>query len=534
MSHNIVDIMNTGINLVAAAAAAPITEQTTLSTGHCHDTVFNQFNNSNIPIANCLRNILAANFHRQLSDASSLFVESEIIARWRTVLAGRRLAPSFQLQNEAGNLFTVQRRRLDTETLLNAGSRSDRVVNCQNTSSTPPPGDATMAVTRAAPWRPFDEDERSNGASEDVDRVENEKKVNKSALCRSFGSICGANDDAFRRQIVSDEHQDGKESGQQQQGRSKATNQERKNEQPRIIQRQQQQHKPLAAHEKCTKQSTKQRASSLYENTGDQNLHLVRLQFYQQLHALQLVTESNNASPVSYRQNGQGHRHASSSTDTPTYAPIWRRSLSSTDVSPASSSSSPTFDNYQLLAIERSPLRLSPNHLETPTSSHSSYNGLSIIRSPLMFGTTTTAAASASKTTEAAPLTCSYCDKVYTTAGALKMHVRTHTLPCRCSHCGKAFSRMWLLRGHLRTHTGERPFLCPDPVCGRAFADRSNLRAHLRTHNSDSGSSCRTAAAAAADKPKRYGCTVCGKTFSRLSLLVRHEMTSCRCRPSAL
>ncbi|XP_012892498.1 PREDICTED: zinc finger protein SNAI3-like, partial [Dipodomys ordii] len=51
------------------------------------------------------------------------------------------------------------------------------------------------------------------------------------------------------------------------------------------------------------------------------------------------------------------------------------------------------------------------------------------------------------------PFTCRYCDKVYASLGALKMHIRTHTLPCICKVCGKAFSRPWLLQGHARTHT---------------------------------------------------------------------------------
>lgn len=104
---------------------------------------------------------------------------------------------------------------------------------------------------------------------------------------------------------------------------------------------------------------------------------------------------------------------------------------------------------------------------------------------------------------------CTECDKVYSTVGALKMHVRTHTLPCRCTVCGKAFSRPWLLQGHMRTHTGERPFECPH--CRRAFADRSNLRAHLQTHA----------------EVKRYNCRRCDKTFSRMSLLTKHYDHNC-------
>ena len=104
--------------------------------------------------------------------------------------------------------------------------------------------------------------------------------------------------------------------------------------------------------------------------------------------------------------------------------------------------------------------------------------------------------------------TCKYCDKVYLSLGALKMHIRTHTLPCTCMICGKAFSRPWLLQGHVRTHTGEKPYECT--FCKRAFADRSNLRAHVQTHS----------------QVKKYKCEKCTKTFSRMSLLIKHQTSN--------
>lgn len=104
---------------------------------------------------------------------------------------------------------------------------------------------------------------------------------------------------------------------------------------------------------------------------------------------------------------------------------------------------------------------------------------------------------------------CNFCEKTYTSLGALKMHIRTHTKPCKCHLCGKAFSRPWLLQGHIRTHTGDKPFSCN--YCHRAFADKSNLRAHLQTHSD----------------VKKYSCSTCSKTFSRMSLLTKHMESGC-------
>lgn len=56
---------------------------------------------------------------------------------------------------------------------------------------------------------------------------------------------------------------------------------------------------------------------------------------------------------------------------------------------------------------------------------------------------------------------------------------------------------------------GEKPFSCLH--CSRAFADRSNLRAHLQTHS----------------EMKKYQCACCLKTFSRISLLAKHQEAGC-------
>lgn len=67
--------------------------------------------------------------------------------------------------------------------------------------------------------------------------------------------------------------------------------------------------------------------------------------------------------------------------------------------------------------------------------------------------------------------------------------------------------RCWLTRPP--SPPGEKPYACSQ--CGRAFADRSNLRAHLQTHSDT----------------RKYQCSCCAKTFSRVSLLLRHEESGC-------
>lgn len=76
---------------------------------------------------------------------------------------------------------------------------------------------------------------------------------------------------------------------------------------------------------------------------------------------------------------------------------------------------------------------------------------------------------------------------------------------CTYKNCGKKFTRRYNVRSHIQTHLSDRPFACPH--CPKRFVRQHDMNRHIKGHTE-----------------MRFSRCGCGKEFSRLDALKKHQM----------
>lgn len=134
---------------------------------------------------------------------------------------------------------------------------------------------------------------------------------------------------------------------------------------------------------------------------------------------------------------------------------------------------------------------------------------------------------------------CKVCGKAYALSQRLKIHMLRHSdeRPFACQYCDRQFKLKRALTLHELTHTGERTISCPK--CDQKFFHRKHMTDHLKRHT-DTATKMFVCEYESCDKVFRYKhgltehlnshtrsrmfcCEICGKEFTRVSVLNRHR-----------
>ncbi|XP_067940841.1 zinc finger protein 626-like [Watersipora subatra] len=115
------------------------------------------------------------------------------------------------------------------------------------------------------------------------------------------------------------------------------------------------------------------------------------------------------------------------------------------------------------------------------------------------------------------PYECDVCQKTFGHAVSLTQHQAVHTQErsFHCKQCGKTFKRSSTLSTHLLIHSDTRPYPCQ--YCGKRFHQKSDMKKHTYIHTGE----------------KPHKCTQCGKAFSQSSNLITHTRKHTGYKPFA-
>ncbi|XP_069668751.1 uncharacterized protein [Periplaneta americana] len=120
---------------------------------------------------------------------------------------------------------------------------------------------------------------------------------------------------------------------------------------------------------------------------------------------------------------------------------------------------------------------------------------------------------------------CHHCNKCFSTASALRVHITGTHLGCRsyqCEICGKGFIQKNHLIRHMKVHDNSKdmkntkPFLCGK--CPRTFKTENKLESHTKIEHQEPG-----------ERP--YSCEICNKRFAGRSTVIYHRRAHTGERP---
>lgn len=116
------------------------------------------------------------------------------------------------------------------------------------------------------------------------------------------------------------------------------------------------------------------------------------------------------------------------------------------------------------------------------------------------------------------PFKCQHCDKTFTQASSLSVHLKVHRgeKQFRCTHCHKSYSQQSYLNKHLALfHTGHTVYTCK--WCNEPFSDSAQLIDHItKVHDTANGDTSNGGGTSVAE------CIICRKEFTSAPALLFH------------